>query len=263
MHDKIKYKVELLELLRRIDRQFSLSGIRYCAVFGTCLGAVREGRIIPWDDDVDIAVRRKDYRKAIKVLTESQEQLFVAEMGYKFSRIFNRITPDTSVEKKRAYVDLDVIDYAPNSKLHFYWNAFWHVGISRIIKRRKRNAENVHPVLYFIVDILCSPFWLLPIRVLRSMAERLYVFDKPSSWVKLSFDGNRKRYPSHAFSSFEKFPFNDMHIPVPVGYDEYLTMCYGDWRIPPKDEDRYSHAFDRSGTIWTVELPEDAERCVR
>ena len=269
MHDTVKYKKELLELLYRIDKQLSQAGIQYCAVFGTCLGAVRENRIIPWDDDIDIAVWRSDYKKVIKILNESPEQLFVADMGYKFSRIFNRVTSVTGLEKRRAYVDLDVIDYAPNSRLRFYWDAFWHVGIGRIIKRRKRSAanslpaSNSHPLLYLLVDILCLPLYFLPMKVLCSIAEWLYASNKCSSWIKLSFDGNRKRYPASAFSSFENVPFNEMLIPVPVGYDEYLTMCYGDWRTPPKSEDRYSHAFDRGGTKWTVELPKDAERCVR
>ena len=74
-HDNDKYKIELLDLLRRVDKTLSDCGIEYFAVYGTCLGAVREKGIIPWDDDVDIAVRRCDFLRALKVLTDSEEQI--------------------------------------------------------------------------------------------------------------------------------------------------------------------------------------------
>jgi hypothetical protein len=78
--------------------------------------------------------------------------------------------------------------------------------------------------------------------------------------VKLTFDGNRKRYASTAFSGTQDFPFGGMEISVPVGYDEYLTKCYGDWRTPPKIDERKSHAYDSSGHVWTVPCPNDDDR---
>ena len=64
--------VQLLyvELLRFIDNVCKKHGIDYWLDYGTLLGAVRHGGFIPWDDDVDLSIMRKDYEKLIKVLPE-------------------------------------------------------------------------------------------------------------------------------------------------------------------------------------------------
>ena len=44
-----------LEILREIDRVCTKHNLVYCLALGSCLGAVRHGGFIPWDDDIDRA----------------------------------------------------------------------------------------------------------------------------------------------------------------------------------------------------------------
>lgn len=265
-HDDDKYKKELLDLLRRVDKTLSTCGIEYFAVYGTCLGAVREKGIIPWDDDVDIAVRRCDFSRTLKVLTYSESQIYAGDRTNipgcpaRCGRIFNRVKPDSSLERRRAYIDLHIIDYAPTSNIWFMWLVLWYVGISRILERRQGKQYNNHRGLYTIADICALPFRLCSNHFLQRFADWLYKSELPSSYIKITFDGNRKRYPATAFSKTERVPFSGLSLPVPVGYDEYLTLCYGDWQTPPPLEGRYSHAYDRTGDKWTVPCPDDDMR---
>ena len=262
-HDIGEYKRQLLDLLCRTDEVLTTASIEYFGVFGTCLGAVREHGIIPWDDDIDIAVRRCDFERAIAVLGDSDRNIFVDRHGFRSARVFNRVQVSDSIERRRAYMDLYVIDYAPKSRLHFFWNVLWYVGISRIVSRRKGVQGESHPLLYFFADFFSFPFRMLPTAALDKVAEWFYVYGHESSFVKLSYDANRKRYLNRFFLTSRRVAFNETTIPVPDDYDAYLTMTYGDWRTPPSEANRASHAFDATGTTWNVKLPTDEERCCK
>lgn len=59
-----------LDVLKMLRDVMSQNGIRYFLGYGTLLGAVRHGGFIPWDDDVDLFVPRKDYDRLCAVLKE-------------------------------------------------------------------------------------------------------------------------------------------------------------------------------------------------
>jgi lipopolysaccharide cholinephosphotransferase len=65
-----KFRVMYVELLIFIDKVCNKHDIDYWLGFGTLLGAVRHGGFIPWDDDIDLVLLRKDYQKLIEVLPE-------------------------------------------------------------------------------------------------------------------------------------------------------------------------------------------------
>ncbi|MGI6675884.1 MAG: LicD family protein [Bacilli bacterium] len=60
-------QTKLLEMLKWLTEYLEGNGIRYYAVGGTLLGAIRHKGFIPWDDDVDIAIPRPDYDRLINI----------------------------------------------------------------------------------------------------------------------------------------------------------------------------------------------------
>ncbi|WP_405292730.1 phosphorylcholine transferase LicD [Methanobrevibacter sp.] len=64
----LKFRELYVELLIFIDNVCNKYGLDYWLGFGTLLGAVRHGGFIPWDDDIDLVILRKDYNKLLEVL---------------------------------------------------------------------------------------------------------------------------------------------------------------------------------------------------
>ena len=69
-----------LEVLNDVDKACRENGIQYFAEWGTLLGAVRHHGFIPWDDDMDICMKRPDYNRFLQIADQIMPE------GYK---IFN------------------------------------------------------------------------------------------------------------------------------------------------------------------------------
>ena len=59
-----------LEILDVIDHICRVHSIRYSLFYGTLLGTIRHQGFIPWDDDIDLVMPRKDYNRLMEILAE-------------------------------------------------------------------------------------------------------------------------------------------------------------------------------------------------
>ena len=66
-----------LEVLEEIDKVCKKHNIRWFADCGTLLGAVRHRGYIPWDDDMDIVMKRKDYQRFLTEAVPDMAECFV------------------------------------------------------------------------------------------------------------------------------------------------------------------------------------------
>lgn len=86
--EKKEIKEKIIYGLKTIDHIFNKHNIYYTAAYGTLLGAVRHWDMIPWDDDADLNIWRKDYEKILSLKDEFKSYGLILETDWKLIKVY-------------------------------------------------------------------------------------------------------------------------------------------------------------------------------
>lgn len=255
-----RFKSKLIEILIEIDRICDKYGLRYYLVGGSTIGAVRHHGIIPWDDDVDIALPRCDFEKFKNIVQKElgNRYRFVdneidSSYYYRFAKIYDEQT--TIVEKKYPFyiggvwVDVFALDGLPNNP-----------------KEREmhlRRYEKVYYKLYELYDKAKYKLNLNPLYIYRYLRKiyyhnkynfrdligkcediaKTYPFDDSEYIINFGGGYGRKEITKREFfDNYVKCPFEGHNFIIPAGYDGYLKGIYGDYmKFPPIEKRGTNH----------------------
>lgn len=248
----------ILNIFKVADEIFERHGLRYFAVYGTAIGAVRHKGFIPWDDDMDIAMPRPDYEAFRRIANEElppRYRLIGYDYAEHYNIIFDKIqdTETTVIEKGlEAYTDrytgvwLDIfpLDGMPVNR----WERFRWIRKLRHLqgyndKRRfgeARERTGLRRLRWELLKphVMPKPFDFYA----RKYDECLksYPYDEAEFTSFASFPrGYKHVFPTKYFEDFQVVPFEDYHIRIPAGNDAILKTVYGDYmRLPPPEERR-------------------------
>ena len=97
-------QLEVLSIMDEIHRVCEKNNIKYGLMAGSALGIVNYKGFIPWDDDIDVCVERKDWNKFIKALKKDLSDDFYFQC-FETDKKFNVINgPTMKVRKKGTYI---------------------------------------------------------------------------------------------------------------------------------------------------------------
>ena len=68
-----------LEILHTVATICEEQNFRYSLIYGTLIGAIRHHGYIPWDDDVDIMMTRKQYEKFLEHVAELDKKYILVQ----------------------------------------------------------------------------------------------------------------------------------------------------------------------------------------
>ena len=261
-----------LEILLAVDRICRENGIRYLLDAGTLLGAVRHQGFIPWDDDIDIAMTRKDYealkrllRSGKKLLPENMELILPDE--YRNGRAFYDFTPRIIYKNSRRHgdsremdyyegklnhlwVDIFILDNIPDSPLLDRWVRFRQkviYGLS-MPKRWRLDLGKYSPSDRLKVSLLKGAGRFFPMRKLFSMQERLSRRYEKRHTKNLYYSNYQPDFLQDTVKrewseEVTELPFEGHMLMAPAGYDQVLREIYGDYmQLPPEESRVPSHS---------------------
>ena len=97
-------QLEVLSIMDEIHRVCEKNNIKYGLMAGSALGIVNYKGFIPWDDDIDVCVERKDWNRFIDALKKDLSDDFYFQC-FETDKRFNVINgPTMKVRKKGTYI---------------------------------------------------------------------------------------------------------------------------------------------------------------
>lgn len=260
----------LLEMLEWFHKQCVKNNLRYYVIGGTMLGAIRHQGFIPWDDDVDVAMPRKDYIEFIKKYSYALHSSYIVEYPhetnkdylYTTAKIYD--TRTTLVERKRKnvvrgiYIDLfplDGIGDTHEKAMHNYRKIYKLLRLHNMISCAFRDNRKWYKNLAIIVGRLISPLffserklnqYINQLCTQQNFDETEYVGNLIGNW------GYKEIMPRSFFGNPVEYTFEGIKVYGVEKPHEYLQALYSDYMKLPPVEKQVSHhdyaeiSFDKS-----------------
>ena len=248
-----------LELLKHFDAFCTAHDLKYIAIHGTLLGAVRHHGFIPWDDDVDLAMPREDFDRLVEIYPNEAGSPYLQSMG-KEGRIFYggyaKLRDENSVaaEKQDRYfhghigVSIDIFpldfceeDPAKREKLQKKITEAQRYIYARCYPRPGGVMDDVTGFRLMKYYLLGRP---MPLRFQFPLLNRLFRSVRGSAFrtILACYYGdaeNKNLFRDKDLDDLVRMPFEDTDIPVPRNYHQWLQQRYGEnYMYPPKKKTR-------------------------
>ena len=256
LHEVKELQDYSLEILKELDSFCNKHNIEYFAIEGTLLGAVRHNGFIPWDDDVDVCMKREDYNRFIKLAKESFNKDYVLdcfetnkkhwtvcaklqlvkETKFKIKRLQNialSISPSIDI------FPIDAVDDTESTKKAYSMVRFWKIMLWLKTGYTHDYGSIKYSILKFASLFLTTKF--IHNRI-KAIPKKVTVKNN-TKYINFGslYDYKKEIFNADAFSTATKIKFCNTEVSVPVGYREVLFTTYGDYeKLPP-----YSRRFPK------------------
>lgn len=256
-----------LEILHKVDILCQELDIPYFVDWGTLLGTVRHKGFIPWDDDIDIGVLRKDYNKLKYAIANCQNELEMydiyeeADWGEHASKITNSLSFLTDRYDIKRYdgfpfpagVDVFIIDCVPRDKALEKEQYDTLRAIVEVVQRRAemikydpesdeyQYAQQTERVLVETIERMCHIEFTQKtptnqeLFILKDEILSLYSEEQSDYYTvphRLA-SGQDYYIPKEVFDGRIRMPFEGIEVNVPSGYDFILKKNYGEDYMTP------------------------------
>lgn len=259
-------ELDLLSQLLEVCKKYNLNCY---ADAGTLLGTIRHSGFIPWDDDIDVVMFREDYDRLVEV---SQKeflhpyffQTVYSDKGYFSGHAQLRNSDTTGILKSSLemgyqfnqgiFIDIFVLDGVTDNKAALWFQKMkvqlLRRGIYKLLSPvKKKNIKS--KILHTVLTLARAT----PEKLFKCMED---IFRKNSvskcdmvAPLSFIFETKKRIRNKYIYDEVLWMDFEMVKIPVPVRYDEFLSVRYGNYMEPSKVPTTHGEVlFDVDKPYW-------------
>lgn len=245
-----------MEVLFEVDRICKKYNIDYFADSGTLLGAVRHKGYIPWDDDIDIVMLRKDYNRFVSVIRSELPKGFLSYYAYfdtyKYDPhmcVFNSDVYCTEIDYLERFhgfpypagIDIFPLDTVPADEELVEIHKHLLSILAQMIRKEDMSDKTMQAQLQQLEELLgihINRNGDIRRQLARLQEEIVQTYQEEEGSLVTIWDCYRgNSYPALPREWFEnkvELPFEIIQVPAVANYDAMLRAIYGDDYMIPK-----------------------------
>ena len=226
-----------LEILVYFKEFCQKHGLLFYFCGGCCIGAIRHKGFIPWDDDIDVFMPRKDYERLAQLWPKEADPQYAycrSDKGHYLRSLLSAISDENTTFIKERQQDLDIshgirleilpLDGCPESRFARKRQILWALIYSMFNNNEAPTNKGMRYRVWRLAEKRMSRWPITP--------ETKHITELCARYQYMVND-----YPAEAFASAKWVEFEGLSMPVPIGYDTYLRMAFGDYmQLPPEEE---------------------------
>lgn len=267
-------------LLKELDRVCEKYNLKYYMICGTLLGAVRHQGVIPWDDDVDVAMTRADFEVLKKVAKDEWKNgdfEFVdydnlgrgTFLDYMSRLLYMKEEIDINVFRKirgkgrkdidnHLPLDIYVLDNAADEpKKHedmiLLMKILYGFGMGHRAYVDFSDYEDQPEDMQKKIKTLVRVGRFIPMKIISYAYEKIrQMYNNVDGKYYIMSNGFIGclgwRFRKEWFGEGVRMPFEGEQFIAPRMYHEYLTEFYGDYmKLPPEEKRKPTHSAEADG----------------